>query len=96
MLEIKDIDRLAKLARIELTDTEKEKLLKDIDPILGYVTQIKEVAGNMDTEKKAPEHRNITRADDGVTLSGTNTEAFVANMPESEKNYLKVKKILNG
>ena len=94
MLEIKDIDRLAKLARIELTDAEKEKLLKDIDPILGYVTQIKEVAGNMDAEKKAFEHRNIMRPDDNVTATGSNTEAIVADMPESERNYLKVKKIL--
>jgi aspartyl-tRNA(Asn)/glutamyl-tRNA(Gln) amidotransferase subunit C len=94
MLEIKDIDKLAKLARIELTEEEKEKLLKDIGPILGYVAQINEVAANMNTEKKAPEHRNITRADDHATESGTNTEAFVTNMPESERNYLKVKKIL--
>ena len=43
MLEIKDIEKLAKLARIELTQEEKEKLLKEVDPILGYVAQLKEV-----------------------------------------------------
>jgi len=95
MLEIKDIDKLAKLARIEFTEPEKEKLLKDIGAILGYIEQIKEVAGNLDAEKKAPLHRNITRLDENVNETGANTEAYVANMPESERNYLKVKKILS-
>ncbi len=94
MLEIKDIDKLAKLARIELTEEEKNKLLKEVDPILGYVTQIKEVASTMNTGAPVSEHRNITRADDNVTVSGTNTAAIVADMPDSERNYLKVKKIL--
>jgi aspartyl-tRNA(Asn)/glutamyl-tRNA(Gln) amidotransferase subunit C len=96
MLEIKDIEKLAKLARIELTENEKEQLLKDISPILSYVAQINVVAGNLDAEKKAAEHRNITRLDENVNETGANTEAFVKNMPESERNYLKVKKILSS
>lgn len=94
MLEIKDIDKLAKLARIELTDLEKQKLLKEVDPILGYITQLKEVVGIVGEEKVAGEHRNIDRADGTPTETETNTKAIVADMPDSQDNYLKVKKIL--
>ena len=94
MLEIKDIENLAKLARIELTDTEKKKLLKEVDPILGYVAQLKEVISSDKTDPKVFEHRNITREDSDATLTGTNTEALKGEFPEKNGDYLKVKKIL--
>ncbi len=94
MLEIKDIEKFAKLARIELTQKEKKKLLKEVDPILDYVAQIKEVVSSVDEKRKAGEHRNITREDAGENESGANTEAIVAEFPDKDKNYLKVKKIL--
>jgi aspartyl-tRNA(Asn)/glutamyl-tRNA(Gln) amidotransferase subunit C len=94
MLEIKDIEKLAKLSRIELTQEEKESLLKEVDPILGYVAQLKEVVSSVGEDKKAGELRNITREDALPNIAGVNTEILVADMPESQDNYLKVKKIL--
>lgn len=94
MLEIKDIEKLGKLARIELTQGEMEKLLNEVDPILGYITQLKEVIGTVGEEKVAGEHRNIDRADGTPTETATNTKAIVADMPDSQDDYLKVKKIL--
>ena len=94
MLEIKDIEKLAKLARIELTAEEKEKLLKEVEPILGYVAQLKEVSSNVEGTPKADEHRNIMRDDIQPTETSFNTEVLVEDMPESQDNYLKVKKIL--
>lgn len=94
MLEIKDIEKLATLSRIKLTDEEKTSFLKEIDPILGYVAQLKEVSGKMSDIKKAGEHRNVTRLDEKETESRFHTEALIAEMPDSEGNYLKVKKIL--
>lgn len=93
MLEIKDIEKLAKLARIELSSEEKEKMLKEIDPILGYVAQLKEVVSSED-EKKAGELRNIFREDENPTETSKNTKDIVNNMPESKDDYLKVNKIL--
>jgi aspartyl-tRNA(Asn)/glutamyl-tRNA(Gln) amidotransferase subunit C len=94
MLEIKDIEKLAKLARIELTLEEKQKLLKEVDPILGYVNQLKEVVSTVGEEKKAGELRNVVRDDENPTGTGNNTEDIVKNMPDSQDNYLKVEKIL--
>ncbi len=94
MLEIKDIENLAKLARIELTEGEKVKLLKEVDPILGYVAQLKEVIPSGKTDGKTYEHRNIVREDSDATVTGTNTEVLTKEFPEKSGNYLKVKKIL--
>ena len=94
MLEIKDIEKLAKLARIELTAEEKEKLLKEVDPILGYVAQLKEVVSTIGEEKKAGELRNVMREDSNSTETGKNTKDIVKDMPASQDNYLKVEKIL--
>jgi len=94
MLEIKDIEKLAKLARIQLTEEEKQNLLKEIDPILGYVAQLKDITSKVDEMPKAGEHRNIIREDENPTETGVNTKAVVDDMPDSQNNYLKVKKIL--
>jgi len=94
MLEIQDVEKLAKLARIELTLEEKQKLLKEVDPILDYVNMLKGAIAKLGEEKKAGELRNVTRNDIDVRETGINTKNIVANMPESQNNYLKVKKIL--
>jgi aspartyl-tRNA(Asn)/glutamyl-tRNA(Gln) amidotransferase subunit C len=94
MLEIKDIEKLAKLARIKLTEEEKERLLKEIDPILGYVNQLKEVSSIVGEEKKVGDHRNIMREDSDSNNPGFVTEEIVKNMPDSQDNLLKVKKVL--
>lgn len=94
MLKIEDIEKLAKLARIELTQEEKERLPNEVDNILGYVAQLKEVASTMSGEKKAGDLRNVMREDTNATLTGTNTKDIVADMPASQDNYLKVEKIL--
>lgn len=42
-MNIEDVEKLAELARIELTSQEKESLLRDFDSILAYVDVIKSV-----------------------------------------------------
>ena len=95
MLQTDDIKKLATLARIKLSAEEEKRLAKELDPILGYVAQLKEITSVVGEEKKAGEHKNVTRADGPVTESETYTEAIVENFPEKDKNYLKVKKILS-
>ena len=94
MLEIKDIEKLAKLARIELTENEKETYVKDISSILGYVDQIKDAVAKVGEERKVSDLRNVMRADEMKNESGANTEVVVKEFPAKDGNYLKVKKIL--
>ena len=42
-MQIKDVENLAELAKIELNEAEKKQLLSDMESILGYVQQIESV-----------------------------------------------------
>ena len=95
-MEIMDIEKLAKLARIELTEEEKEKYLKDISAILGYVDQIKGAVGTAGEERTVGELRNVMRSDQGENTTGSNTETIVNEFPAKQGDYLKVKKILEN
>ena len=42
-MEIKDVENLAELAKIDLNEEEKKQILKDMEGILNYVKQIESV-----------------------------------------------------
>lgn len=90
-MEIKDVEKLALLARIELNEEEKKEILRDMDSILGYVKQIEEVEVD-DTEIKY-ELTNVWREDE-VKSRDFSAELIVGQFPDKKDNFLKVKKIL--
>lgn len=93
MISREDVQKLANLARIKLTPEEEEKFAKDMENILGYVTQIQNVSAAIDargTEKV----KNAMRDDDHAHESGIHTEAILNEAPKREGDYIKVKKIL--
>jgi len=94
MITTEEIQKLADLARIELTEKEKSDLASDIGNILQYVDQIKAAGeGAADARAKDPV-RNVMRPDANAHESGAHTDALVAEFPKKDGNSLKVKKIL--
>lgn len=97
MIEKKDIEKLASLSRMTLSEEEKDRFAKEIDSILGYVKQIQEVADVADSSGKVPAqypHRNALREDVDNRDIIDDTSVLVNLAPASEKGYVKVKKIL--
>ncbi len=94
MITKEEIEKLADLARISLSESEKESLRKDIDGILEYVGEIKK-AGDSTSEPWEPAVQNVMREDLPTTKSGEYTEALVSSAPKYDKGYVKVKKILS-
>ena len=92
MITKKDIQNLAELARMEISEEETENLTSEIDSILGYVGQIKDSTGG--AEKTVPKLRNIMREDVPTNEPKQYTEKLLVNAPEREGSYIKVKKIL--
>lgn len=96
-MEIKDIENLAELAKIELSDGEKKSLLKDLDGILAYVKQIEEV--EVPDSEIEYNNRNVWR-EDLPALGGLNKnsafsrEQIIKQFPDSQDDFVKVKKIL--
>lgn len=96
MIERKDIERLAELARIRISPEEAESLRGEIDSILGYVGQIDEAAGSADAEPRAGSLRNVMRNDGEPHEPDIYTESLLRESPGREGRHFKVKKILGG
>jgi len=94
----KEIKKLADLARIKLSEMEKKGLKKDIESILGYVSEIQEVSSDATKVKPLSLQRsdlcNVMREDKEPHESGLYTEKILKEAPQREGDYFKVKKIL--
>ena len=96
MVTKNDIKKLAELSRLELSSSDEEKYVKDFDSILGYIDQLsKAVTESGKEEKDLAELRNVMRLDEKPHEGGLYSEQIKKNMPDTEKGYLRVKKILN-
>jgi aspartyl-tRNA(Asn)/glutamyl-tRNA(Gln) amidotransferase subunit C len=90
-----EVQKLAKLARIDIPDSEAETLSREFESILKYVGEIKEAKLPVsDMKKEDFVLRNVMREDNNPHESGVHTEALMAEVPESAQGYVKVKKIL--
>lgn len=89
-----DVQRLAGLSSLQLSAQEAKDLTEDISGILNYIEQLSE----LDTEGVEPTYQvtgleNIWRTDE-VDTYGLEREALLGLAPESEKNQIKVPKVL--
>lgn len=89
-----DVEHLAKLARIELRENEADTLAEDITSILGYVSEIEEITGNTEGEKKVGVLYNVMREDVAPHDPDLYTDDLLNCAPERDGRYIKVKKII--
>lgn len=89
---LKDLDNLSALARITIKEEEKEKMLQDMQAILGYVSEINSVSGDVTKDKET--HYNIMRDDVITREPGSETTAILAEAPDTEDGYVKVAQVL--
>ena len=92
MISKEEVDKLATLSRLALTEEEKAKFQGEIDAILGFVGQVKEAA------EEAPKANyaqiNNLREDIVVHKTGEYMEKLLEEAPEREGDFVKVKRIL--
>ena len=94
-MEIKDIQHLAELARIAVTDEEAAALASEFDSILEYVAQVAEIsAGAGASVPVVGAVANVFREDVETNEPGAYTEALLAAAPKRHGAYIEVKKIL--
>lgn len=94
MITVKELEHLAGLARIELTETDKKSLVKEFDSILGYVDQLKKVKVSMDTEGRVGAVKNVTRPDVVESTSDEDRGRLLEEVPHREGDFIAVKKII--
>lgn len=89
-----DIEHLAKLSRIAVTEKESVALAEDITNILGYVSEIEEITGSKEGEKKVGALFNVMREDENPHEGGKYTEDLLSQAPDRDGQYVRVKKII--
>jgi aspartyl-tRNA(Asn)/glutamyl-tRNA(Gln) amidotransferase subunit C len=92
-MNIKDVENLANLARIELSEDEKRGLMTDMDSILEYVKQIELVKGDIQHSVLNSGNYNVWR-EDKIEPREFSRELIIEQFPDSRDGFLKVKKIL--
>ena len=98
-MQLEDIKKLANLARIDMDEEEMEGLAKDFDAILAYVGQVQEVSklNKVESLHEKQENyflKNVMREDIATNKSGEYTERILADAPDIQDGFLKVKQIL--
>ncbi len=93
-ISIDDVQHLAQLSSLQLDDNEAEALRVDLGNILGYIEQLSE----LNTEGVEPTYQvtdlqNVWR-DDVVDDYGTGRDVLLALAPDTDKNQIKVPKVL--
>lgn len=92
-MQIDDIKKLAELARLDMTEDEMANLAYEFDPIIAYVGQIQEASQSLNHDTQYVQ-TNIVREDVVTNKEGEYADRILAEMPDKQNGYLKVKQIL--
>ncbi len=95
MLSKEEVQHIAALARIGITDEETEKYQKDLSAILDYFKKLQE----LDTENIEPIGHitgrfNSYREDKREDFGSLGKAAIMKNAPEKKDGFIKVKSVL--
>ena len=87
------VRRIAKLARLALDETRAEAMVGELNGILTWVEQLKEV----DVEGVSPLTSVVAqklKMRDDVVTDGGNADALMANAPGGEEHFFTVPKVV--
>ncbi len=91
----KDVEHVARLARLALSEEEKERYTAQLESILGYIEKL----GNLDTTNVPMTTHvlplaNVWREDQAEPDRLGSQDAILKNAPGAELPFFKVKKII--
>jgi aspartyl-tRNA(Asn)/glutamyl-tRNA(Gln) amidotransferase subunit C len=94
-LSREQVEHIAKLARLDLTEEELEKYGSQLSDVLSYIDQLQEVDVS-DTEPTAQVTglENVLREDVAEDWNEQEKKAALSEAPELEDNQYKVKRVL--
>ncbi|CCI21086.1 Asp-tRNA(Asn)/Glu-tRNA(Gln) amidotransferase subunit GatC [Microcystis aeruginosa] len=95
MIDRATVEKIAHLARLEITNAEEEQFAGQLSGILDYFEQLSELdTENVPPTTRAIEIQNITRADSNRLYR--DHEVLVQESPAPEGDYFLVPRILNS
>ncbi len=93
-IDIKTVDEIAHLARLEFKDEAKEEILNDLNRMLSFVDKLNELnTDNVEPLIYITNEKNILREDvPEVTISQKDA---LKNAPKKDSDYFKVPKVID-
>ena len=89
-----EVEHIAGLARLELTEKEKEKFATQISSILGYFKELQKVdLSKVEPTAQVTGLQNVTRSDEVKKCDEETMKKLVAAAPEQADNLVKVKAV---
>ena len=93
-LSLTEVRSIAKLCRIRLTEQEITSLQDDLRNIFEYFSDLDTLdTSNVDSTGWNVQNQNVLRED--VAADSLSTEEILANSPNTDKNFIKVRRVLN-
>ncbi|MGH7230643.1 MAG: Asp-tRNA(Asn)/Glu-tRNA(Gln) amidotransferase subunit GatC [Nitrospiraceae bacterium] len=88
-----EVEHVVKLARLEISDVEKEAFSRQLSSILSYIEQLKSIdTSGVEPTATVLEQTNVFRED--AVRPSLPIEQALANAPEVENSYFQVPRIL--
>ncbi len=98
-----DLENVATLSRLSLTEVEKDKFLTEMKEILNYVGQVADMAGeNIESSGGAAYgdqfldsfNKDEMREDAILNQGGDYTEKLLSDAPDRQGDFVKVSKVI--
>lgn len=95
MISKEEVIKIAKLARLELTEKEVEKMQKDLSSILDYFELLKTAPKLKVSGSPTPSEFSVNlRKDEVLEKPASLANNLVAAAPDKKDGYIKVKAVL--
>ena len=92
-ISLKDVEHVARLARLELSDADKERMRRELDSILSYIDKLRA----LDTEGVEPTAHAIPMTNvmrDDMPRPSLPQDVMLANAPERSGEFFRVPRII--
>jgi aspartyl-tRNA(Asn)/glutamyl-tRNA(Gln) amidotransferase subunit C len=92
-ITIKDVEYVANLAKLELSEEEKRRFQKELDNIIRYIDQLNELdTTNVPITSHVTFLQNVFRED--KVLPSLSSDQALANAPEKKDGFFKVPRVI--
>jgi len=93
-ITLKDVEYVANLAKLELSEEEKKRFQKELDSIIKYIYQLNELdTENVPITSHVFPLQNVLRKDE--VLPSLSPNEALANAPEKKDGFFKVPKVIS-
>jgi aspartyl-tRNA(Asn)/glutamyl-tRNA(Gln) amidotransferase subunit C len=92
-VDLATVKRVARLARIAVTEEEAQRMTGELNGILGFVEQLSEVNVDGVEPMTSVTPMAMKKRTDAVT-DGNKAEDIVANAPNEDRNFFLVPKVV--